>query len=388
MGRATPTPSPSKVPSFRYSSRTRFRTGECSAAQSIFLCPSGARDGSLTRDSLCMMVLLLAGARVAGVLFGGLYLLAPAEHEAADDDQGEEGKQDQAEGQSRRGRREARGGDSLVVEAEAEDEAHDQAAEAPDPHEDVAQPRGAGGRHLVGEHDLGPQQAPSLDPRVQNQQQDGPEHEAHDGVIDRDDRAQGREGDETYKVVEPGDPDRANHRGDDGHGRVDRELLARVHVRLHVLPAPEERAPQLVRQETEEEVADEAEDAPYPQGPEEVPDKVPYGRPPGARRAEEQPEDEREDVGRPDLGKARDNREPLERNENRRVDRGAQRHQHDHLRVPPHRKDLFHGPPCGRTAVSYRLSAISSLCRGPAPRRPLVRIISFGRAEYHTLAES
>src|SRR3712207_4310176 len=121
MGRATPTPKPSKVPSLRYLSRTRLRTGECSAAQSIFLCPSGARDGSLTRDSLCMGVLLLACARVAGVLFGGLYLLAPAKHEAADDDQGEEGDQDQAEGQACRSGGEACGGQALVVEAEAED---------------------------------------------------------------------------------------------------------------------------------------------------------------------------------------------------------------------------------------------------------------------------
>src|SRR4028119_842140 len=102
MGRATPTPKPSKVPSLRYLSRTRLRTGECSAAQSILRCPSGARDGSLTRDSLCIGVLLLACARVAGVFLGGLYLFAPAEHQAAGDAGGEGGGQGQGGGQGGR----------------------------------------------------------------------------------------------------------------------------------------------------------------------------------------------------------------------------------------------------------------------------------------------
>src|ERR687893_2144302 len=168
MGRATPTPRPSKVPSFRYSSRTRLRTGECSAAQSILRCPSGARDGSLTRDSLCVEVPLLACLRVAGVLFGGLDLLASAEHQAADDDEDEEGDQDQAKRWARGARGEARGGQALVVEAQAQGQAGDEGADAPDPDEDVAQGPGAGRGHLVGEHDLGPQEPPPLDPRVED----------------------------------------------------------------------------------------------------------------------------------------------------------------------------------------------------------------------------
>src|SRR5688572_3482924 len=88
MGRATPTPRPSKVLSLRYSSRTRFRTGECSAAQSIFLCPSGARPGSLTIDCMLLLLLGLGPFSSGGYRFlDSLHLLAPAEHEAADDDE-------------------------------------------------------------------------------------------------------------------------------------------------------------------------------------------------------------------------------------------------------------------------------------------------------------
>src|SRR3712207_2972272 len=90
MGRATPTPRPSKVPSLRYSSRTRLRTGECSAAQSIFLCPSGARPGSLTMDPLCMVCASLPRPPGAHLFLCGLHLLPPAEHEAGDDYEDEE----------------------------------------------------------------------------------------------------------------------------------------------------------------------------------------------------------------------------------------------------------------------------------------------------------
>jgi hypothetical protein len=73
----------------RYLSRTAFRTGECWAAQSIFLWPSGARAESLTIDSLLCMALLLAcplGFALFGGhhLIGGLDLLPPAEQEGAD----------------------------------------------------------------------------------------------------------------------------------------------------------------------------------------------------------------------------------------------------------------------------------------------------------------
>src|SRR5918999_2768533 len=93
MGRATPTPRPSKVPSLRYVSRILFRTGEWRAAQSIFLCPSGARAGSLTMDSLCISSLLGSGFFSFGghrLLVDGLDLLATAEHEAADEDEDQE----------------------------------------------------------------------------------------------------------------------------------------------------------------------------------------------------------------------------------------------------------------------------------------------------------
>src|SRR5215204_2666766 len=91
MGRATPTPRPSKVPSFKYLSRTVFSTGECSAAQAIFLWPSGASAGSLTMDSCIQLpsglrFLCFSGHR----LLDGLHLLTHTEHEAADDDEQEE----------------------------------------------------------------------------------------------------------------------------------------------------------------------------------------------------------------------------------------------------------------------------------------------------------
>src|SRR5918998_87893 len=277
MGRATPTPRPLKVPSLRYSSRTRFSTGECSAAQSIFLCPSGAREGSRTSDSLCISLLLRCFAVRRDLFVGGLDLFAPAEQEAGDDDGDEEG--DQAE-----------------------------------PH-----PETTGGG-------AGPEE----------------QHDAHDGVVDRDDGSEDREGDEAQQVVEPGDPDRADDGGEDRYGDKDDELLARVDVLLHVLAPAEVGVPHLVRQEAEEEVAYKAADAAEPQGAEEVVDQVPYRRAPGASRAEQEPEDEREDVRRPQVGEAGYDHEALGRDQDRRVDCRAQGHQHYHLRVPPHREDLFH----------------------------------------------
>src|SRR5918997_2476984 len=136
MGRATPTPRPSKVPSFRYLSRTMFRTGECSAAQSIFLWPSGARDGSLTMDSLCMASPLRSGARAGLFLRSGLDLLAPAEQKAADDDAEEE--RDQAESDPEA----SRGG------AGAQDQANDECADASNPHKDVTHGLEPGGGDL------------------------------------------------------------------------------------------------------------------------------------------------------------------------------------------------------------------------------------------------
>src|SRR5919112_6661001 len=116
MGRATPTPRPSKVPSFRYLSRTILRTGECPAAQSIFLWPSGARVGSLTMDSLCISSLSGSGFLPFGGhrLLDGLYLLADTEHEAADEDEEEEGDEPESDAQ-------ASGG----LLGEAEEQTHD-----------------------------------------------------------------------------------------------------------------------------------------------------------------------------------------------------------------------------------------------------------------------
>src|SRR5918999_3743504 len=102
MGRATPTPRPSKVPSFRYLSRTILRTEECPAAQSIFLWPSGARPGSRTTDSLCISYLLSSGFLSLGGhrLLDGLYLLAHTEHDAADEDEEEERDQPKPDAQA------------------------------------------------------------------------------------------------------------------------------------------------------------------------------------------------------------------------------------------------------------------------------------------------
>src|SRR5918997_6873775 len=123
MGRATPTPRPSKVPSFRYLSRMLFRTGECSAAQSIFLWPSGASAGSLTIDSCKQLpsglrFLCFSGHR----LLDGFHLLAHTEHKAADEDEQEERDQPDPDAQV---------AGSLLGEAEYQ--ADDHRADGPDP---------------------------------------------------------------------------------------------------------------------------------------------------------------------------------------------------------------------------------------------------------------
>src|ERR687898_3429644 len=124
MGRATPTPRPSKVPSLRYFSRTALRTGECSAAQSIFLWPSGARAGSLTMDSPYISSLSGPGLLTFGGhrLLDGLYLLAHTEHKAADDDEQEERDQPEPDSQVAGG-----------LLGEAKDQADDGPADSPDP---------------------------------------------------------------------------------------------------------------------------------------------------------------------------------------------------------------------------------------------------------------
>src|ERR687898_1450042 len=125
MGRATPTPRPSKVPSLRYLSRTALRTGEWSAAQSIFLWPSGARAGSLTMDSPYISTLSGPGFLTFGGhrLLDGLYLLAHTEHKAAGEDKKEEGDQPEPDAQVAGG-----------LLDEAEDQADNGPADGPDPH--------------------------------------------------------------------------------------------------------------------------------------------------------------------------------------------------------------------------------------------------------------
>src|ERR687893_144387 len=352
MGRATPTPRPSKVPSLRYSSRTRFSTGECSAAQSIFLCPPGAREGSRTSDSLCISLLLPCVAVRRDLFVGGLDLFASAEREAGDEDGDEEGDQAEPHPETTRGG------------AGSEKQTDDQRADTGDPHQDVTHGLESRGGDLVGVHYLRPEEAPALDAGVEDEQQDRAEHDAHDGVVDRYDGSEDREGHEAQKVVEPGDPDSADDGGEDRYGDKDDELLARVDVLLYVLAPAEVGVPHLVRQEAEEEVAYKAADAAEPQGAEEVVDQVPYRRAPGASRAEQEPEDEREDVRRPQVGEAGYDHEALGRDQDRRVDGCAKCHQHHHLRVPPHRDDLFHLTSLWSRVSGLRLQA-SGICLMP-----------------------
>src|SRR5215210_3021263 len=124
-------PRPSKVPSFRYLSRMALRTGECSAAQSIFLWPSGASEGSLTIDSRCIFVLSGSGFLTFGGhrLLDGLYLLAHTEHEAAEEDEEEEGDKPDPDSQVTGG-----------LLSEAEDQADDDRADGPYPDQDGAHP--------------------------------------------------------------------------------------------------------------------------------------------------------------------------------------------------------------------------------------------------------
>src|SRR5215204_5116780 len=130
MGRATPTPRPSKVPSLKYLSRTIFSTGECSAAQAIFLWPSGASAGSLTIDSCIQLPSGLRFFCFGGHrLLDGLHLLAHAKHEAADEDEQEERDQPEPDAQV---------AGSLL--GEPEDQADDHRADGPDPYQDGARP--------------------------------------------------------------------------------------------------------------------------------------------------------------------------------------------------------------------------------------------------------
>src|SRR5215210_5959110 len=131
MGRATPTPRPSKVPSFRYLSRTALRTGECSAAQSIFLWPSGASEGSLMMDSMYISSLSGSGffTLCSHRLLDGLYLLAHPEHEAAEQDEQEERDQPDPDAQV---------AGSLLDEAK--DQADDHRADGPYPYQNGARP--------------------------------------------------------------------------------------------------------------------------------------------------------------------------------------------------------------------------------------------------------
>src|ERR1051325_6409117 len=141
MGRATPTPRPSNVPSFKYLSRTEFKTGECSAAQSIFLWPSGASAGSFTTDS-CMS---FSGLRCLALqqLFGRFHLFAAAPHKRADEDHDEERDKGQPDANAREG-----------CAGDREDRAHGRAADAADPDQDVAHDLEPGCRDLFGLHDL------------------------------------------------------------------------------------------------------------------------------------------------------------------------------------------------------------------------------------------
>src|SRR5215204_7343471 len=107
------------------------RTGECSAAQSIFLWPSGARAGSLTMDSPYISPLSGSGFLTFGGhrLLDGLYLLAHTEHKAADEDEEEEGDEPEPDSQVAGG-----------LLGEAKDQADDGPADSPGPHQDGTRP--------------------------------------------------------------------------------------------------------------------------------------------------------------------------------------------------------------------------------------------------------
>src|SRR5919112_6472421 len=157
MGRATPTPRPSKVPSFKNPSRTAFNTGECSAAQSIFLWPSGAGAGSLTIDSCIASSAFLS---TLYHLLGGLDLFPAAEHEGANEDEQQERDEYDPDAQTH-------GGGA----AEREEQSDDGAADAADPDQDVADNLEPGGRDLFGIHDLRPEEPPPLDAREEGEQE-------------------------------------------------------------------------------------------------------------------------------------------------------------------------------------------------------------------------
>src|SRR5215203_2968606 len=279
-----------------------------------------------------------------------LHLFASAEHEGADEDSDQEW--DEGESETGAHRRSV---------CEREDQAHDRTADAADPDQDVADPPepGAEGRDLLWLHYLRPEEPPPLDPRVEGEQEHWPQHASHYGVVEHYEGKRQLERDESQEGYPPGDDDGAGHRGQDNHRDIHSELLAGIYVGLYVLVTSEVSAPHLVGQQGQKEVPDEPGDAPQAQRAEEVADEVAYRGTPGPRRAEQQSEDHGEHVGRTDLDVAWHDRKSFERDQDRRVDRRAQRHKNHQLGVSPHRKNFLHFRTSLRTCLRYLVNPSS-----------------------------
>ncbi len=145
------------------------------------------------------------------------------------------------------------------------------------------------------------------------------------------------------------------------------ELLAGVHVRLHVLARAGRRPPtSCTAGSPRKKLPIKPPMLPMPKVPKKSLIRLPIAAPHAPAGPEQQPEDEREDVGRPDVREPGDDREELGGYQGGRVDRRAQGYQHHHLGVPPHRKDLFHRTSLGRR---LRLSFAVSSLPWAAPRR-------------------
>ena len=186
------------------------------------------------------------------------------------------------------------------------------------------------------------------DARVQDGEQEGREDERHHQVVHQDERPEHGEGMEAERLEPP-----ADDRGAEGGGEGDHEdeTDPRPDAARHRLGVAH-RLPHEVGHEAIEEVRPEAEEVPRPEPPEEVPDQVAEGRAPGRRRPEEEGADDRDRVGRPELGDAGDEGHHLERDQDGRIERRADGRQDDHPGIAPHGEQLPHFFCCPATAAA------------------------------------
>jgi len=192
---------------------------------------------------------------------------------------------------------------------------------------------------VLGHHDIVIHKPPALGPGIQQGQQEQAQYYTGDGVVERDDGGQHLVGHHSEQVQPPADHHATGGAGEDCDDNED--------TGLGWYPgggsAPHEQAPHPIGDVCEREVADEAEEAAGPDAPEEVADDGSYRRAPCGGGTEEQPCDHRYHGCGAHLSEPGDDRDRLQRNDERGVDRGAERRKHGHLGATPHDNGIPQG---------------------------------------------